>query len=325
MINDNLDEEMIDTEQVSEEELDDLFTNPGSKVSSLSKEELIEQALRNSAYDGPNSFAEGRDMVLKNKGKEWDEIPENERYCYVLLNVAVSSKPSPTGNVGLGYDPGRRGLNNRGATPGGSNLSLTRTAIEWGGMFVTTQDPQTKEVKKVRLDDSKNIPISCSFFMPAETFRIIEDMMNAMNTQVVNIGIIAGAEISLQPLDQQSRREQYNQLKREAKDSDMKLDPANENEDAFVSLAATLSANLFIDKSTIKPAAQVNLNLVETDPTKLVLRMNQTTVAGFKSSRDIRREQVKREDVAASNSNAPDPLNQMDVVAAEAEQAGVNL
>jgi hypothetical protein len=301
----------LDTEaKLSPEELDDLFDEPTEAKPKLSKQEIKDRLFCNRAYTGKKSFAEMVEIIKEHKGKEWEDIPLEARYGYALLNVGRSSKPSATGQNRLGYKP----------AGDGTNHSLTRTAIEWGNLFYTTTDEEGV-LQTYRLDDSKRVPITCSFFMPPQTFELIEDLMDAKDTNVVNIGIIFNAEVTITPLTQQARRELYLQMQGERRDNqgrDMTFNPEDMDEAAFTSWSATVN-NVFIDEKTIVPAALVNLSL-SVKPEELLVKMTQSTIAGFDANRQIRRQQVMSQDRIKPQSSSPDPLNQMDAVAEAAAQ-----
>lgn len=312
--------------EVSANELDELFGGPrlSKEEKQRIKEEKGKAALCSPSYKGPRSYVEAKELINKYRGKEWHEIPPEARYCYVTLNAAVSRKPGPTGTTGLGYNPDIRNINKGVRTPGGSTLSITRTAIEWGGMFVTVRDEVTGALKNVRIpDDVENIPISVTIFLPPEGIEMIEKIMEDNHTQVVNIPVIADAVVTIQPLNQLSRQQQYHELMRLSTDNTGSNNTGNTGGDSdgdtkdvnkFMSVGPTL-ANPFVDIEGVVPAAQINLSLEETDPNKLLALMTSTTVGGFRAAREIRTEQVKHDE---SNINkqqpAPSALEQMDSV-----------
>jgi hypothetical protein len=283
---------------LSLEELDDLFDEPTEAKPKLSKEEKRQLLLRSAGYTASLSYAEMVERIKKYKGKPLEEIPLNARYGYALLNVVKSDKPSATGQNGLGYKTA-------GYEP---KYSLTRLAIEWGNIHYTTLD-EKGVFQTYRLPDEKRSPLTVSFFLSPETLDLIEQIMADLGTNVVNMGIVFNAEATVTELTMKAQREQYLAMQSTHRDKSNPDDP--EKEDSFTSWSATVN-NVFIDESTIVPAAQVNLSLRIKDPETLIALMSQSAVTGFDNSRKLRRQQVIGQDLAAPPSGNPDPLNQMD-------------
>ena len=56
-----------------------MFSDITGKKNKLTREERIKQALRSPTYKGPDSYKKAYQLAQRNRGKEWDDIPVNER------------------------------------------------------------------------------------------------------------------------------------------------------------------------------------------------------------------------------------------------------
>lgn len=280
--------DILDTNTM--EELSDLFQASISTSKGLTRAEKLKKLLCSPGFNPPASWVEAMELINRNKGKKiLTDIKEDERFCYILLNRQVS------GNSSIGYQ-------NRNS----DKNSLIGSAISWSGIFILVENEDG--IQELRLDDSQRVRITCSLQVSPEVIAYIDDVMASFSTQSINIGIVGSALCTYSDLTMVSRRERDARILREqlALADDSKPLPSLKDED--YQQQSILLSQWCIYPETILPAPSIS-SVPCTDPTQLVIKLNQSTTRGSLLASQSRRLLLQTQDKPPSSS--PTPLDQM--------------
>lgn len=281
--------DILDTNTM--EELSDLFQASISTSKGLTRAEKLKKLLCSPGFNPPPSWVEAVELINRNKDKKiLTDIKEDERFCYLLLNRQVS------GNSSIGYQ-------NRNS----DKNSLIGSATSWSGIFILVEN-EDGILQELRLDDSQRVRITCSLQVSPEVIAYIDDVMASFSTQSINIGIVGSALCTYSDLTMVSRRERDARLLREQLALADNTKPLPSLKDEDYQQQSILLSQWSIYPETILPAPSIS-SVPCTDPTQLVIKLNQSTTRASLLASQSRRLLLQTQDNPPSSS--PTPLDQM--------------